>query len=88
VTYNKINTFRWFKENTYYLDDSYDPHNRIEAFKKATENGRFPLGILYVNPKPTFDEKLNVYKESKEPLFSRKRDIQKLAELIESRKGF
>jgi len=88
VTYNKINTFRWFKENTYYLDDSYDPHNRMEAFKKATETGKFPLGIIYVNPKSTFDEKLSVYSESKEPLFKRERNMQKLTDLIESRRGF
>ena len=44
VTYNKINTFRWFKENTYYLDDTYDPHNRIEAFKKVTDTGKVSTG--------------------------------------------
>jgi len=88
VTYNKINTFRWFKDNTYYLDDSYDLHDRIEAFKKATETGKYPLGILYINPKPTFEDKLSVYSESKEPLFKRERDMGKLTELIESRSGF
>ena len=88
VTYNKINTFRWFKENTYYLEDSYDPHDRIEAFKKATETRKFPLGIIYVNSKSTFDEKLSVYSESKEPLFKRERNMQKLTDLIESRRGF
>jgi 2-oxoglutarate ferredoxin oxidoreductase subunit beta len=88
VTYNKINTFRWFKENSYYLDDAYDPHNRTEAFKKVTDTGKFPLGVIYVNPKPTFEEKLSVYSENKDPLFKRERDMGKLFDLIESRRDF
>ena len=38
VTYNKINTYQWFKEHTYYLDESHDPTNRMQAFEKATED--------------------------------------------------
>src|SRR5664279_101206 len=33
VTFNKINTYQWFKENTYHLEDSHDPFNKNEAFK-------------------------------------------------------
>lgn len=87
VTYNKLNTYKWFKDNTYYLDDSYDPYDRVEAFKKATETTSFPLGIIYLNPRPTFDESLNVYKESKEPLYKRETNFKKLIDLIESRRG-
>ncbi len=86
VTYNKLNTYKWFKDNTYYLDDSYDPYDRISAFKKATEVTSFPLGVIYLNPRPTFDESLNVYKESKEPLYKRETDFKKLIDLIESRR--
>ena len=28
VTYNKLNTFQWFKDNTYYLESSHDPLDR------------------------------------------------------------
>ena len=35
VTFNKLNTNKWFKENTYYLEDTHDPYDRIEAYKKA-----------------------------------------------------
>lgn len=87
ITYNKINTFKWFKDNTYYLDDSYDPHDRMEAFKKAIDTSSFALGVIYVNPKPTFEEKLSVYSESQEPLFKRKRDLNKIVQIIESRRG-
>ncbi|MGB9597239.1 MAG: thiamine pyrophosphate-dependent enzyme [Candidatus Poribacteria bacterium] len=87
VTYNKINTFRWFKGNTYYLDESYDPHNRIEAFKKAIDTKSYALGVLYINPKPTFEEKLSVYSQSSKPLFERERDLSMLSNLIESKRG-
>jgi len=87
VTYNKINTFRWFKDNTYYLDESYDPTDRNEAFRKATQTDKLPLGIIYVNPKPTFEEKLSVYTETKEPLFKRERDLSKIVQILETRRG-
>ncbi len=87
VTFNKINTYQWFKENTYYLEDSYDPYNKNEAFKKATEKNKYPLGIFYINKdKKTFEETLNVYNVDESPLYERKVDMQKLEDLIESRR--
>jgi len=87
VTYNKLNTYQWFKANTYYLDPSYDPHDRTEAFKRASESEKLPLGIFYLNPKSTFEDKLNVYQESKDPLYKRSPDLKKLSKLIHSRRG-
>jgi 2-oxoglutarate ferredoxin oxidoreductase subunit beta len=85
VTFNKINTYKWFKENTYYLEDDYDPSDKYEAFKRATENDRLPLGIFYINThKKTFEENLNVYQRDDTPIFKRQPDLQKLQELIHS----
>lgn len=57
VTFNKINTFKWFTDNTYYLEESYDPHDRLKAFEKALEQEKLPLGIFYINEnKTTFEE--------------------------------
>ncbi|MBW7991271.1 MAG: 2-oxoacid ferredoxin oxidoreductase [Planctomycetes bacterium] len=85
VSFNKLNTFEWFKKNSYYLDDSYDPSNRNEAFKKATENEPFPLGIFYINTdKRTFEENISIYKENQKPLYEREPDIEKLKSLIET----
>jgi 2-oxoglutarate ferredoxin oxidoreductase subunit beta len=86
VTYNKINTYRWFKENTYYLDEDYDPSDRKAAFEKAIEKEKLPLGVLYMHKKTSFEDSLSVYKESKEPLYNRQPDMDKLAELIESKR--
>jgi len=87
VTYNKVNTYQWFKENTYYLEASHDPYDRMEAFRRASEVEKLPLGIFYLNPKSTFEEKLSVYQERKDPLYKRSPDLKKLSEWIQSKRG-
>lgn len=87
VTYNKINTYKWFKDNIYYLEEPYDPHNRLEAFKKAIEPHKFPLGI-YINPnKIPYEEILTVYRENDNPLYKRKLNTERLKALIDSKKS-
>lgn len=87
VTFNKINTYQWFKENTYYLEESYDPSNRVEAFKRAVETEKLPLGIFYIDhDKPTFEEQLPAYQKNKEPLYKRMPDMQKLYNWIKAKK--
>ena len=88
VSFNKINTYEWFKENTYCLEDSYDPTDRIRAFEKALETEKFPLGVIYVNPgKPTFEESLNAYSEDPTPVIRRQRDLSKLQQLIDGKRN-
>jgi len=87
VSFNKVNTFQWFKENTSYLDDSYDPSDRCAAFKQATDTGKMPLGIFYVNPdKPCFEKTLPPYYKDATPLFKREVDREKLIDLIDSKR--
>jgi 2-oxoglutarate ferredoxin oxidoreductase subunit beta len=87
VSFNKINTFEWFKENTYYLEDSHDPYNRAEALRRADETDKYPLGIFYINKqKKTFEETLNVYKNDASTLYKRPVDRKKLDDLIDSRR--
>ena len=88
VTFNKVNTHKWFKENTYYLDKSYDPLNRAVAFQKAVEREKLPLGIFYRNDKKsTFEENVGVYRQNKEPLALRKLERKnKLSDLIKSKR--
>lgn len=85
ITFNKINTYKWFKEHTYYLKDSRDPYDRNEAFKKATESEKLPLGIFYINPdKKTFEQNINIYQRDDRPLYERKPDTGRLCNLIET----
>ena len=85
VTFNKLNTYQWFEENTYYLDDSHDAHDRNLAFQKATETGKLPLGIFYINPQKTpFEENIGIYEKNSSPLFKRELDRDKLESLVNS----
>ncbi|MFC1606642.1 thiamine pyrophosphate-dependent enzyme [Candidatus Latescibacterota bacterium] len=87
VSFNKINTFKWFKEYTYYLDESHDSGDRDAAFGKATEKGKLPLGIFYVSEgKPTFESNIKLYDGSDTPLFRRSHDSAKIKNLIDSKK--
>ena len=88
ISFNKVNTYKWFKEKTYYLEDSHDPSNRIEAFKRATEKGKLPLGIFYRNPdKPCFEDTVPAYHTRRTPLFKREVAVRKLDVLIDSKRS-
>lgn len=82
VTYNKINTFKWFKDTTYYLDEAYEPSDRLKAFEKAIETNKLPLGVFYTNKKPSFEQNQSVYQKSNEPIYRRDIDMDKLEKII------
>ncbi len=88
VSFNKVNNFKWFKENTYYLDEKYDPFNQVEAFRKSLETEKYPLGVIYMNKDrvTSFEENLVVYEKNNTPLFERKRDIAKVKSLLDEMK--
>jgi 2-oxoglutarate ferredoxin oxidoreductase subunit beta len=64
VTFNKINTYQWFKERVYNLEEEqgYDARDLHRALAKSLEWGeRIPLGRLYQAERPVY--------EDTEPLF-------------------
>lgn len=58
VTYNKVNTYSYFREKVYKLEDEkHDTSNFDAAVKKALEwETRVPLGVLYQQEKPVYEE--------------------------------
>ena len=87
VSFNKINTYQWFKDNTYWLTETHDPKDRVEAFKRAIETDKLPLGVFYINKnKPVFEDTLATYKTDKGPLFARDLNKDKLKEIISSKR--
>jgi 2-oxoglutarate ferredoxin oxidoreductase subunit beta len=61
VTFNKVNTYAYYRERTYELDASYNKADFHAALQKASEptfNERFPLGIIYQEVRPTYTESL------------------------------
>jgi 2-oxoglutarate ferredoxin oxidoreductase subunit beta len=54
VTFNKQNTYHWFREHVYRLEDEkHEPTDFNAAMDRAREWGkRIPIGLFYRNPKP------------------------------------
>jgi 2-oxoglutarate ferredoxin oxidoreductase subunit beta len=85
VTFNKLNTYQWFKDHSYDLDDSYDPRDRAAAFAKALEEDKLPLGVFYVDEdRDSFEDSTGLYAEDDRPLFERDVDMKRLQSLIDT----
>jgi 2-oxoglutarate ferredoxin oxidoreductase subunit beta len=59
VTYNKLNTYDYFRKRVYKLEaeDGYDVTNVEAALEKSFEWGdRIPLGVFYRDEQPTYDD--------------------------------
>ncbi|MBI4352689.1 MAG: 2-oxoacid:ferredoxin oxidoreductase subunit beta [Candidatus Omnitrophica bacterium] len=62
VTFNKVNTYQWYKQRVYEVDQSpgYKPQDKRWAFDKALEWGdKIPIGLLYEEADaPTYEEQV------------------------------
>jgi 2-oxoglutarate/2-oxoacid ferredoxin oxidoreductase subunit beta len=62
ITFNKVNTFKWYKDRCTPLPDVYDPTDREQALRTAREWGdTIPVGIIYKNDRPTWESHFKVY---------------------------
>lgn len=88
VTFNKVNTYEWYAKRVYRIGADHDPRSRTEAFSKALEWGeRIPIGVLYRNDRPSFEERVPVI--GQRSLVDQARDRQSLkTKLSESLKEF
>lgn len=83
VTYNKVNTFQWYKNHTFWLDESHDPSDFDNAMKLAQDQENMALGVLYKNENTVvFDEAHPVYQNDKTPIVKRKRDIKQVNDAL------
>ena len=84
VSFNKINTFAWYNQRVYELDDTYDCHNKIGAMQKAMEfEEQIPIGVLYQEKKASFHQKNAVLKAGL-PLLDRNTNTNYVNQLIQS----
>ena len=64
VTFNRVNTYEWYKQRIYYIEPEYNPENRMEAFMKALEWGDgIPVGVIYKNRRQTMEERIPMIRE-------------------------
>lgn len=57
ITHNKINTYQWFRENIYKLEDdsSFHSQDKISAWNKLNKGGKIPVGIIFKEKRPTYE---------------------------------
>lgn len=85
VSFNHVNTFKWYSERVYKLDDKsqYDAGDRLNAFQKALEWGdKIPLGVFYRNQRPTFEEHIPAIADR--PLVDQQTNPEAFWQLLES----
>ncbi len=81
VTFNKINTYEWYRQRVYYLESEYDPENRVSSFQRALEWGeRIPLGLIYRNHRPVLEKRNPVIGEK--PLIQQPFDATAIEETM------
>ncbi len=69
VTFNRCNTYQWYRDHIYQLPPEYEANDRAEAYKKSLEwNDKIPVGTFYQEEKPTYE--YQTPQLSKEPLIS------------------
>lgn len=66
VTYNKMNTYDWFRENLTKLSyiDGYDPTDRAMAMNTLMENNSLVTGIIYQEERPSYQEMVKGYAQT------------------------
>jgi 2-oxoglutarate ferredoxin oxidoreductase subunit beta len=64
VSFNHVNTFAWYKQRVYKLDDNCDPSSKAAALLKAQEWGdKIPIGVIYKQERPVYEETLPQLKD-------------------------
>lgn len=82
VSFNKINTFAYYNQRVYELDDTYDPSDKLAAMQKAMEfEDRIPIGVLYREERHTFHQNNSVL-QSGTPLLDREYDPEAVKQMI------
>jgi 2-oxoglutarate/2-oxoacid ferredoxin oxidoreductase subunit beta len=57
VTFNKVNTYQYFRERVYNLEEAgHDASDKQAAFNKALEHeGKLPIGVFYEKERPVYE---------------------------------
>jgi len=83
VSFNKVNTFSWYKSRCRELPADYDPTDWQAAIKAAEEWGdSIPVGILYRNDRLPFESSIPALKEG--PLVGKGVDRNVLKEILQT----
>lgn len=82
VSFNKLNTFDWYRQRVYRISEDHDPTQRTKAFEKALEYGdRIPIGVIYKSHRTTLEEQIPVITEK--PLIEQEFDKEAVKRIFE-----
>lgn len=84
VSFNKVNTFAWYKNHVSELGENYDPRDWSKAMETADRFGEtIPTGLIYLNEEiPPFEESIPALKNG--PLAHQPVDRETLAGIVNS----
>lgn len=81
VSFNHVNTYDWYKKRCKPLSADYDPTDWEKAMQLSLKWGdEIPVGVIYKNDRPAFEEQLAVLKET--PLLGRKPDMTAFGDIL------
>ena len=82
VSFNHVNTFAWYKQHVYKVEESYNPADKAAALLKAQEWGdRIPIGIIFKQERPVYEDSLPQLKDM--PLVKQPIEPTKIEALLE-----
>jgi 2-oxoglutarate ferredoxin oxidoreductase subunit beta len=66
VSFNRHNTFQWYRQRVYKVEDEgYNPGDKAAALVKAQEWGdRIPIGIIYRQGRPVYEDGIPALKKT------------------------
>lgn len=81
VSFNRVNTFSWYNQRCYELPLTHDPKDWENSIAIADQWGdRIPIGIIYRNDRPAFDE--NLVQLGEAPLVSQEVRMDQLKKIM------
>ena len=84
VTFNRVNTHKWYKDRVYKIDDEseYDSRDHMMAFQKAQEWGeKMPIGIIYTAEHPALNDQIPAFQD--QPLVQQMIDPAAFKDILE-----
>lgn len=83
VSFNRVNTYPWYKDRCKPLPSSYDPTDWEAAIRLSQQWGdEIPVGVIYRNSRPPFEDHIATLKKG--PLVAQTVDRARLAKVIET----
>ncbi|HSB04424.1 MAG TPA: 2-oxoacid:ferredoxin oxidoreductase subunit beta [Thermodesulfobacteriota bacterium] len=83
VSFNRVNTYQWYKDRCKPLSSSHDPTDWEAAMRLSQQWGEeIPVGVIYRNSRPPFEDHIATLKKG--PLVAQTVDRARLAKVMET----